>query len=144
MTCTVWAMFASVLPHSCDPSLVALWSYGFCDPGAACNVTITLMLYFLWTQIGIRRLRHSLMAMIWYYKWVRSTMLLVRWMEIWRHTYCPQLNALSKNWTEPPTKGRGGLSPRAIHHPTGILTAFSPLDAINSKSLSAMNVPQWF
>lgn len=64
-------------------------------------------------------------------------------MEISRHTYCPQLNALSKNWREPPTKGVGGLSPLAIHQPTGTLTAFSPLDAMKLKPPSDMNVFQW-
>jgi hypothetical protein len=54
------------------------------------------------------------------------------------YTYSAQLNALSKAWREPPTKGSGGLGSLAIHHPTGILTAFSPLDAMKLKSLSVM------
>ena len=59
-------------------------------------------------------------------------------------TYSAQLNALSKAWRDPPTKGSGGSGSLAIHHPTGTLTAFSPLDAMKLKSLSVMYVLQWF
>lgn len=57
-------------------------------------------------------------------------------------TYSAQRNALSRAWRDPPTKGRGGCGSLAIHHPTGILTAVSPLDAMKLKSLSVMNVRQ--
>jgi hypothetical protein len=55
-------------------------------------------------------------------------------------TYSAQSNALSRAWSEPPTKGRGGFGSLAIHHPTGIRTAFSPLDDMKLKSLSTMKV----
>uniref|UniRef100_A0A0A8Z0K4 Uncharacterized protein n=1 Tax=Arundo donax TaxID=35708 RepID=A0A0A8Z0K4_ARUDO len=46
MTCTVCAMFSSVVPHSCLPSLEELCSQGFCDPGAACRSMMMPSLYF--------------------------------------------------------------------------------------------------
>ena len=57
-------------------------------------------------------------------------------------TYSAQRNALSKARRDPPTNGRGGRGSLAIHYPSGILTAFSPLDAMKLKSLSVMNVRQ--
>lgn len=57
-------------------------------------------------------------------------------------TYSAHLKALSRAWREPPTYGAGGLGSLAIHHPTGILTAVSPLDAKNLKSSSTMYVLQ--
>lgn len=53
-------------------------------------------------------------------------------------TYCAQVKALSNACSEPPTKGFGGVGSYAIHHPTGILTAFKPLDDMNLKSSSVM------
>lgn len=47
MTCTVCAMLASVVPHSCVPSRDELCSQGFCDPGAACRSTMTPSSCFL-------------------------------------------------------------------------------------------------
>lgn len=53
-------------------------------------------------------------------------------------TYCAHVKALSKAFKEPPTKGFGGVGSLAIHHPTGILTAFRPFDDKNLKSSLVM------
>lgn len=50
ITCTVSAMLASDVPHSCVPSLDELCSHGFCDPGAAWRSIITPSLYFLYSD----------------------------------------------------------------------------------------------
>ncbi|KAF5940505.1 hypothetical protein HYC85_021672 [Camellia sinensis] len=52
------------------------------------------------------------------------------------------MKALSKACKDPPTKGCGGVGSLAIHHPTGILTAFIPLHDMKLKSSSTMNVFQ--
>lgn len=57
-------------------------------------------------------------------------------------TYFAHLKALSNAAKDPPTYGLGGVGSLAIHHPTGILTAFNPFSDINLKSVSVMNVVQ--
>lgn len=47
ITATVRSMVESVVPQSIDPSLDALCSYPFCDPGAACKSIMTFRLYLL-------------------------------------------------------------------------------------------------
>lgn len=49
-------------------------------------------------------------------------------------TYCAHENALSRAAKVPPIKGAGGLGSCAIHHPTGILTAFIPCSDRKRKS----------
>lgn len=53
------------------------------------------------------------------------------------------MKALSNASNDPPTKGLGGFGSLAIHHPTGILTAFKPFSDMNLKSSSVMYVLQW-
>jgi hypothetical protein len=53
-------------------------------------------------------------------------------------TYCAHVKALSSAAKDPPTKGLGGFRSWAIHHPTGILTAFNPFCDMNMKSSSVM------
>lgn len=55
-----------------------------------------------------------------------------------RVSYSAHVKALSNAWREPPAKGFGGFGSLAIHHPTGILTAFNPLFAMNLKSSSTI------
>lgn len=57
-------------------------------------------------------------------------------------SYTAHKKALSSACKEPPTKGQGGEGSLAIHHPTGILAAFSPLLLMNLKSFSTINVLQ--
>lgn len=57
-------------------------------------------------------------------------------------TYSAHEKALSKVSKEPPTKGHGGVGSLAIHHPTGILTAFRPFWDTNLKSSSTMKLFQ--
>jgi hypothetical protein len=52
------------------------------------------------------------------------------------------VKALSSAAKDPPTKGLGGFGSWAIHHPTGILTAFNPFCDMNMKSCSVMYVFQ--
>lgn len=59
-------------------------------------------------------------------------------------TYSAHVKALSSACREPPTNGFGGFGSLAIHHPTGIRTAFKPLLAMNLKSSSTIYVFQWF
>jgi hypothetical protein len=58
--------------------------------------------------------------------------------------YSAHVKALSRAFREPPTNGFGGCGSLAIHHPTGIRTAFNPLLAMNLKSSSTIKVFQWF
>ena len=69
----------------------------------------------------------------------------VQWLHVTTlnlQTYCAQMKALSNAANDPPTKGLGGFGSLAIHHPTGILTAFKPFADMNLKSSSVMYVFQ--
>jgi hypothetical protein len=57
---------------------------------------------------------------------------------LWHDSYFAHVKALSKACREPPTNGFGGVGSCAIHHPTGILTAFRQFDDMNPKSSSLM------
>lgn len=52
------------------------------------------------------------------------------------------MKALSNAAKDPPMYGLGGVGSLAIHHPTGILTAFNPFSDMNLKSSSVMKVVQ--